>query len=194
MVVRQPDLGDSGHDLWDADAAHGWFTACWLFATGKTALGSGRWRSVLTRPPMPHRRGRCWHARAGPAGRAGGSGRVHRQRGCAAAGPGARRCHRHRGGGPGTDGARPVPRYRWPRRPLAARVRDRSRRAGARVITDGWQGYQGLEKLGYVHQRRSQRAARTRGEDPGELLPAVHRIASLIKRCLARTGSVDTRT
>ena len=41
---------------------------------------------------------------------------------------------------------------------------------GARVITDGWQGYQGLEKLGYVHQRRSQRAARTRGEDPGELL------------------------
>ena len=25
---------------------------------------------------------------------------------------------------------------------------------GARVITDGWQGYQGLEKLGYVHQRR----------------------------------------
>ena len=46
---------------------------------------------------------------------------------------------------------------------------------GARVITDGWQGYQGLEKLGYVHQRRSQRAARTRGEDPGALLPAVHR-------------------
>ena len=65
---------------------------------------------------------------------------------------------------------------------------------GARVITDGWQGYQGLEKLGYVHQRRSQRAARTRGEDPGELLPAVHRIASLIKRWLLGThqGSVDT--
>ena len=42
---------------------------------------------------------------------------------------------------------------------------------GARVITDGWQGYQGLEKLGYVHQRRSPRAARTCGEDPGELLP-----------------------
>ena len=65
---------------------------------------------------------------------------------------------------------------------------------GARVITDGWQGYQGLEKLGYVHQRRSQRAARTRGEDPGALLPAVHRIASLIKRWLLGThqGSVDT--
>ena len=51
----------------------------------------------------------------------------------------------------------------------------------------------GLEKLGYVHQRRSQRAARTRG-DPGELLPAVHRVASLIKRWLLGThqGSVDT--
>ena len=61
---------------------------------------------------------------------------------------------------------------------------------GARVITDGWQGYQGLEKLGYVHPRRSQRAARTRGEDPGALLPAVHRIASLIKRWLLGTHQV----
>jgi len=43
--------------------------------------------------------------------------------------------------------------------------------AGAKVITDGWQGYHGLEKLGYVHERRSQRAARTAGEDSGELLP-----------------------
>ena len=60
---------------------------------------------------------------------------------------------------------------------------------GARVITDGWQGYRGLEKLGYVHDRRSQRAG---GEDPGELLPAVHRVASLAKRWLLGThqGSV----
>ena len=43
---------------------------------------------------------------------------------------------------------------------------------GATVFTDGWQGYHGLEKLGYVHARRSQRAARARGEDTGELLPA----------------------
>ena len=41
---------------------------------------------------------------------------------------------------------------------------------GTRVITDGWQGYAGLAGLGYVHQRRSQRAARARGEDPGKLL------------------------
>lgn len=48
---------------------------------------------------------------------------------------------------------------------------------GATVITDAVQGYCGLGKLGYVHDRRSQRAARARGEDPGELLPAVHRVA-----------------
>jgi len=50
---------------------------------------------------------------------------------------------------------------------------------GTRVITDAWQGYSGIGKLGYAHERRSQRAARARGDDPGELLPAVHRVASL---------------
>lgn len=64
---------------------------------------------------------------------------------------------------------------------------------GAKVITDAWMGYHGLAGLGYVHQRRSQRAARARGEDPGKLLPAVHRVASLAKRWLLSThqGSVD---
>ena len=63
----------------------------------------------------------------------------------------------------------------------------------ATVITDAWQGYTGIEKLGYTRDRRSQRAARARGEDPGELLPGVHRIASLAKRWLLGThqGSVD---
>ena len=44
-----------------------------------------------------------------------------------------------------------------------------------------------------VHDRRSQRAARARGEDPGELLPAVHRVASLAKRWLLGThqGAID---
>jgi len=55
---------------------------------------------------------------------------------------------------------------------------------GAKVITDGWQGYSGLEKLGYIHCPRSQRATRARGDDPGELLPGVHRVASLAKRWL----------
>src|SRR6266508_121852 len=64
---------------------------------------------------------------------------------------------------------------------------------GAVVITDGWSGYRGLERLGYVHDRRSQRAARARGEDPHEVLPGVHRVASLAKRWLLGThqGSVD---
>jgi hypothetical protein len=64
---------------------------------------------------------------------------------------------------------------------------------GARVITDGWAGYNGLDKLGYTHEPRSQRAARARGEDPGELLPAVHRVASLSKRWLLGThhGAID---
>ena len=44
-----------------------------------------------------------------------------------------------------------------------------------------------LDALGYVHDRRSQRAARARGEDPGGLLPAVHRVASLAKRWLLGT-------
>ena len=64
---------------------------------------------------------------------------------------------------------------------------------GATVITDGWQGYHGLDRLGYVHDRRSQRAARGRGDDADKLLPAVHRVASLAKRWLLGThqGSMD---
>jgi ISXO2-like transposase domain/Transposase zinc-ribbon domain len=64
---------------------------------------------------------------------------------------------------------------------------------GTKVITDAWMGYHGLAGLGYAHERRSQRAARGRGQDPGELLPAVHRVASLAKRWLLGThqGSVD---
>jgi transposase-like protein len=64
---------------------------------------------------------------------------------------------------------------------------------GATVITDAWMGYHGIDRLGYTHDRRSQRAARARGEDAGELLPGVHRVASLAKRWLLGThqGSVD---
>ncbi len=64
---------------------------------------------------------------------------------------------------------------------------------GATVVTDAWLGYRGIDKLGYVHDRRSQRAARARGEDPGALLPGVHRVASLAKRWLLSThqGAVD---
>ena len=40
-------------------------------------------------------------------------------------------------------------------------------RPGATVITDAWMGYHGLAGLGYVHQRRSQRAARAPRRGPG---------------------------
>jgi len=65
---------------------------------------------------------------------------------------------------------------------------------GATVITDASLGYRWLEKNGYIHDRRSQRAASARGEDLGELLPGVHRIASLAKRWLLGThqGAVDS--
>lgn len=66
--------------------------------------------------------------------------------------------------------------------------------AGTRVITDGWNGYLGIDKHGYVHERRSQRAALILGEDPGALLPGVHRVAALVKRWLVGThqGAVNT--
>jgi len=64
---------------------------------------------------------------------------------------------------------------------------------GSTVITDGWSGYLGIQAAGYDHDRRSQRAATARGEDPAQLLPGVHRIAALAKRWLLGThqGAVD---
>jgi len=58
---------------------------------------------------------------------------------------------------------------------------------GTHVITDGWMGYKGIDRIGYSHEPRSQRAARARGEDPGGLLPGVHRVAALVKRWLLGT-------
>lgn len=55
------------------------------------------------------------------------------------------------------------------------------------MITDGWSGYRDICMLGYTLEPRSQRAAQTRGEDPGTLLPALHRVASLAKRWLLGT-------
>jgi transposase-like protein len=56
---------------------------------------------------------------------------------------------------------------------------------GGTVHTDGWAPYQGLEKLGYSH-----RITRLKGqgkEAAVELLPRVHRVASLLKRWLLGT-------
>jgi len=51
------------------------------------------------------------------------------------------------------------------------------------IITDGWSGYSDLEKMGYLH--KVQRSVVT--EDNEEILPNVHRIASLLKRWLLGT-------
>lgn len=53
---------------------------------------------------------------------------------------------------------------------------------GSEVRTDGWNGYRGLADQGYVHCVL--RATATVGED---LLPACHRVASLLKRWLLGT-------
>lgn len=55
---------------------------------------------------------------------------------------------------------------------------------GSTVLTDGWEGYEGLRHLGYKHRpkviRGSEKTAST-------LLPRVHRVASLLKRWLMGT-------
>jgi transposase-like protein len=56
---------------------------------------------------------------------------------------------------------------------------------GSTIHTDGWAPYQGLEKLGYAHT-----VTRLKGKEKAaavELLPRVHRVASLVKRWLLGT-------
>jgi transposase-like protein len=63
---------------------------------------------------------------------------------------------------------------------------------GATVITDGWQGYRGLSKHGYIHERR----VLSGNSDPAHVvLPGPHRVASLLKRWLLGThqGAVRQR-
>ena len=55
---------------------------------------------------------------------------------------------------------------------------------GTLVITDGFQGYRGLGRLGYRHDRR---VLLGRGESTEAVLPRVHRVASLLKRWLLGT-------
>jgi len=56
---------------------------------------------------------------------------------------------------------------------------------GSVVHTDGWSGYGGLKKLGYIHEVTNLKRSKVpRGED---LLPRVHRVVSLLKRWLMGT-------
>lgn len=50
---------------------------------------------------------------------------------------------------------------------------------GAVIHTDGWEGYGGLVKLGYKHRRTNVSAS---GDPAHVVMPAVHRVAALLKR------------
>jgi transposase-like protein len=183
-----------------------WFTACWLFATAKDGISAlslqrsleigsyqtawamlGRLRSVLVRPGRDRLAGRVEVDETYIGGEEPGL-----------------RGGRARGKKVLTGIAVEVKEPKGIGRCRMALLADASSASlhpfvtgcvepGATVITDAWMGYHGLAGLGYVHQRRSQRAARARGDDPGKLLPAVHRVASLAKRWLLSThqGSVE---
>lgn len=55
---------------------------------------------------------------------------------------------------------------------------------GSTVITDGWEGYNGVEAHGYAHEIR---IARGSGGSKNNLLPLVHRVVSLLKRWILGT-------
>jgi transposase-like protein len=183
-----------------------WFAACWLFATGKDGISAlslkrtleigsyqtawamlHRFRSVLVRPGRERlagvvevdetfigglERGLAGGRARGKKVLTGIAVEIHEPKGMG-------RCRMLRLADASADSLHPF-------------VTDHVE-PGARVITDAWQGYRGLEKLGYVQDRRSQRAARARGDDPHELLPAVHRVASLAKRWLLGTHQGSAR-
>ena len=183
-----------------------WFTACWLFATQKDGISAlslqrtleigsyqtawamlHRLRSVLVRPGRDRLAGTVEVDETYIGGEEPGL-RGGRARGKKVLTGIAVEVRAPRGLGR----CRMAPLADASAASLHAFVADHVE-PGATVVTDGWQGYRGLDRLGYVHDRRSQRAARARGDDPGELLPAVHRVASLAKRWLLGThqGSVD---
>ena len=205
--VQFADLGDGGHDLRpDADAADGMVHRVLAVRHAEGRYLGAEPAAVPGDRLVPDRVGDAGPAAVGagapgpgPAGRDGGGGRDY----IGGDEPGLRG-----GRAPGkkvlTGIAVEVREPKGIGRCRMAVLADGSSaslhpfvtghvRPGAMVITDAWMGYHGLAGLGYVHQRRSQRAARARGEDPGELLPAVHRVASLAKRWLLGThqGSVD---
>ena len=183
-----------------------WFTACWLFATGKDGISAlslkrvleigsyqtawamlHRLRSVLVRPGRELLTGTVQvdetYIGGAEPGLAGG-----RAKGKKVLTGIAVEVHEPRGLGR----CRISPLADASAETLHGFVMDHVE-PGSRIVTDGWPPYQGLAHLGYEHDRRSQGAARARGDDPNKLLPAVHRVVSLAKRWLLGThqGAAD---
>ena len=55
---------------------------------------------------------------------------------------------------------------------------------GSTILTDGWEGYNGLEAKGYIHEVRVIKGS---GTTAAKLLPRVHRVVSLLKRWILGT-------
>lgn len=55
---------------------------------------------------------------------------------------------------------------------------------GSTIHTDGWEGYSGLDNIGYHHEITP---LRNKSKSASELLPRVHRVISLLKRWLMGT-------
>jgi transposase-like protein len=53
---------------------------------------------------------------------------------------------------------------------------------GSAVLTDGWKGYNGLNRIGYIHD-----VVREEADVGDSLLPRCHRVASLLKRWMMGT-------
>ncbi len=182
-----------------------WFTAAWLFATGKDGISAlsvkrtleigsyptawamlHRLRSVLVRPGREQLSGTVevdeTFIGGGEPGLSGGRAKGKKVLTCIAVelreSKGLGRCRIQP-----IDDASSASLHPFVTDHIAP---------GATLVTDGWQGYSGLQRLGYIHNRRSQRAARSRGEDPGKLLPGVHRVAALVKRWLLGTHQGST--
>ena len=177
-----------------------WFTACWSFATAKDGISAlslqkaleigsqqtawamlHRLRSVLIRPGRELLSGQVevdeTYIGGEEAGLAGGRARGKKALVAVAVEVGSPK-------GFGRCRMRVIPD--GSARTLHTFITDNIA-PGSTVITDGWSGYLGIDKVGYPHDRRSQRAAKALGEDIGKLLPGVHRIASLAKRWLLST-------
>ena len=150
-----------------------WFTACWLFATGKDGIsalslkrtleiGSSqtawamlhRLRSVLVRPGRDRLTGVVAVDETYIGGEEPGlaGGRARGKKVLAGTAVEVREPT-------GLGRCRMLPLADASSESLHPFVTDHVE-PGATVMTDGWQGCSGLETRGYVHDRRSQRAAR----------------------------------
>lgn len=183
-----------------------WFTACWYFATAKDGISALSLKRILeigsyqTAWTMLHRL-RAALVRQGRDQLAGkvevdetyiggeepglSGGRAKGKKMLTAI---AVEIHNPRGFGR----CRMAPLADGSGRSLESFVASNVKR-GSTVVTDGWAGYQGLTELGYIHEPRSQLAAKATGEDPHQLLQGPHRVAALVKRWLMGThqGATD---